>query len=66
MAISEKTINSPEFIWASNIANDSLQAAVKNAGFDVKDLYDFDTHAGRVVDELAMLLLRIHKKKWEN
>ena len=59
--ISQKTIDSPEFMVMSAIANDMLQEAVRRSGASARSLDSFDTHAGRVVDDLTMLLIRISK-----
>ena len=59
--ISQKTIDSPEFMVMSAIANDMLQEAVRRSGASSRSLDSFDTHAGRVVDDLTMLLIRISK-----
>lgn len=63
MPISEKTMDRPEFARLNGIANDHVVAAAAEAGFNIDDLFELETHTGRIVDDLTMLLMRLHRAK---
>lgn len=64
MPLSEKRMSHPLF-WSFNAsAGLSLESALKRHQMTVKDIDgDLEAAAGRVVDELTSLLLRIHDKR---
>lgn len=59
MALSEKQMQHPRFVAANHAANDAVVRAAKDLGFSVAELSAFDVQAGRVVDDLTALLLRL-------
>lgn len=61
--LSEKTINHPDFDGCANAANQAVMDAAKSLGFDAVQVSQFETHAGRVVDDLTTLLMRLRKEQ---
>lgn len=61
MTLSNSQLQHPRFMAFSDIANDALASAVKRAGLDPAKLQSIDVHAGRVVDEITALLIRLQK-----
>lgn len=61
MPLSEKQMNHPRFMAFSNIANEVIAEAVKRASLNPAKLQELDVHAGRVVDEITALLMRVDK-----
>lgn len=59
MSLSEKQMQHPRFMAFSDIANEAVASAVKRASLDPAKLQTIDVHAGRVVDEITALLLRV-------
>lgn len=53
----------PKFMDAGHIANGCLRMAATGLGLDEKDLFGFEDHANRVVDDLTKLLLRAYDAK---
>ena len=62
MALSEKQMSHPRFHAMHNAANDNLLDLVEKFGFDVNDLSTFDVQAGRIIDQMIALLLRMDKE----
>lgn len=63
MALSEKQMSHPRFWAFQNLANEAVVDAAARLGFTTKDLSEFDVQAGRVVDDLTALFLRIENAK---
>lgn len=63
MALSETQMSHPQFMRFSGIANDTLASALKRAGLGPDKLASIDVHAGRVVDEITALLIRVERMK---
>jgi len=63
MSLSEKQMSHPRFTAFNHAANDAVVNAAKSLGFSVADLSALDVHAGRVVDDLTALLLRLENQR---
>lgn len=61
MSLSEKQMQHPRFMRFSDIANEALVSALKSAGLNPAKLQEIDVHAGRVVDDITALLIRVDK-----
>ena len=61
MSLSDKQMQHPRFDAFSDIANEALASALRRAGQNPAKLQTIDVHAGRVVDEITALLLRVEK-----
>lgn len=61
MSLSEKQMQHPRFMPFSDIANEALASAVKRAGLNPAKLQEIDVHAGRIVDDITALLMRVEK-----
>lgn len=61
MSLSEKQMQHPRFMAFSDIANEALVVALKRASLNPGKLQEIDVHAGRVVDEITALLMRVEK-----
>jgi len=63
MTLSQKQLDHPRFDAMSDTANNALISAAKAHGFTTDDLSTLEVHAGRVVDEIIALLLRLERMK---
>jgi len=61
--LSEKQMAHPRFQKANDAAQEAFQQALEDMGFADEDVraLDMETHAGRVVDDLTALLLRMER-----
>ena len=65
MALSEKQMNHPRFFSTNESANRAVINAVEKHGFTLQDIHNLNAEdqAGRVVDDLTALLLRLEKAR---
>ena len=61
--ISHKTIDSPDFLHFAQVSNDALIEVARQSGFTTDDIDKCEAQAGRLVDDMTMLLLRMRKNQ---